>query len=138
MANSYLNNAVYLKGNGHVQEAIAGGTITPGMLITIDSDLTVIANADAAAVVPQILFAVEDELQGNEITDNYSAADIVKYVAPQRGDEVGAIASAAIAVGAIVESTGNGKVRTRTTGKALGQCLTVADADGDRFVLQIN
>ena len=53
------------------EEAIAGGTITPGMLCERNSVDKFIVHATAGGPA-QTLFAVEDDLQGDTIDTNYA------------------------------------------------------------------
>lgn len=81
-------NTIKVKKYGNVlEEFTAGGTITPGMLIAVGSAGTVAAHAvEAGNVLP--MFAVEDELQGKDISDNYSSGNKVQCWIPGRGDQV--------------------------------------------------
>lgn len=74
-----------------ILERVAAGTITPGMLLEYTSAATVQAHSDADGPVTPIAFALEDELQGNGITDNYSAGDVVQCWVCQRGEQVYAL-----------------------------------------------
>jgi hypothetical protein len=131
------NNTILLYGlDFRFQEKVAAGAITPGMLIELTSADEVQAHS-AAAGQAFPTFAAEDSLQGREITVAYAAAEIVKYVTPHVGAEVLAIANAAIAIGAEVESAGNGKLQTRTTGERVGIAKSAAGALDDRFAVEI-
>lgn len=130
-------NTILLKGDTReFQEKIAAGVITPGMLIELTSGDEVQANSTAADASPGAFFAMEDSLQGREITAAYSIGEIVKYISTVPSEEVYPIANAAIAVGDKVESAGNGKLQVLTTGKAIGIAKTAAGALDDRFVLE--
>ena len=60
-----------------INERVANAAITPGMLIEIMSTNKVRAHATAQGNAAKI-FALEDELQGKGIDDNYSALDPVQ------------------------------------------------------------
>lgn len=92
-----------------IEEIEASGTIRPGMLLELDSDNKVKAHSAAGQnAVP--MFALEDELQGNDIDDNYSSGDKVQVWFPQRGEQVYAILADGenIDEGDYLESNGEG------------------------------
>lgn len=83
--------------------------ITPGMLLELASATTVQAHStEAGNALP--MFALEDELQGNGITDNYAVSSKIQCWIPGRGDIVNAIIEDGtdIAVGDFLESNGAG------------------------------
>jgi len=97
------------------EEYLAGGTITPGMLLEFMTStalyaLTVKAHATAGGNALPVMFALEDELQGNDIKTNYSSGDRVQVWIPQRGEEVYAILADGedVNVGDPLESNGAG------------------------------
>lgn len=70
-----------------VEEYVAGGTITPGHLVKLNSsDKVVVSDVDGSTAIP--MFATEDEFQGNGITDDYTSDDKIQVWIPQRGDQV--------------------------------------------------
>ena len=112
-----MANTIKLKKYSDViVEAVANATITPGMLIEIMSTGKVRAHAGAGQNVAPIMVALEDELQGNGIDDDYSALDPVQCWIPYRGDEVNAILKNGekVAIGDLLESAGNGEVQKHT------------------------
>lgn len=96
-----------------VEEYPAGGTITPGMLLQLGSAGTVTAHATSGGKAVPIMFALEDELQGKGIDDNYATGDVVQVWIPGRGDIVNAILTTSqnIAVGDLLVSSGSGRLR---------------------------
>jgi len=92
-----------------IEEYAAASTITPGMLIALGSGGTVAAHAHAAQDASP-MFALEDELQGKGIDDNYIAGDQVQCWIPGRGDQVYAILEDGenVSVGDFLESNGAG------------------------------
>ena len=132
-------NTVLLKGdNRHFQEDVAAGAITPGHLIEFDSVGEVQVNSVASDEDPALMFAMEDSLQGKEITQAYAENEIVKHITVSSGEEVYAIASGAVAIGDKVESAGDGTLSTKSSGS--GRAVAVAKtaaADGERFVAQV-
>jgi len=92
-----------------VVEYDANATITPGQLLELMSSGKVRAHATAGGnVIP--MFALENELQGGDIEDQYAANDKVQVWIPSRGDIVYAILADGqdIDIGDFLESAGNG------------------------------
>jgi len=106
-------NTIVLKQRGLRKEALAAGTIRPGMLVMRDSALKYVAH-NLAGGKAALIFACENELNGQGIDDNYSSGDttFVEYV--QSGAEIyGLVAAnaAAITKGDFLESDGAGGFR---------------------------
>jgi hypothetical protein len=109
-------NTIKVKNYSDVfEELVAAGTITPGMLVEIDANGKVQAHSTAGGNAAP-MFAVEDELQGNGIADDYSAADQVQVWSPGRGDMVYALLADGenAAIGNYLESDGNGKLQVHS------------------------
>jgi len=79
-------NTVKLRDMLHIREEYqAAETITPSMLVELNGSGKVKKHASAGQnILPMI--AEEDELQGNDINDDYSADDPVQCWVPTRGD----------------------------------------------------
>jgi len=95
-----------------VEELEANAAITPGHLVERMSTGKVRVHANAGQnAVP--MFALEDELQGNGIDDDYAAADQVQCWIPNRGDIVNAILKngETIVIGDFLESAGDGTLQ---------------------------
>lgn len=111
---------ITIMGDGVRKEATATAVaITPGMLVERTSAGLVQAHSNAGQPA-QTMFAVEDDLQGNEITDNYSASAIIQFNVFRRGDEVYAILNDGedVSIADFLESAGNGKLRKHTASSA--------------------
>lgn len=95
-----------------IEEYIAGGTITPGHLVALNSDGEVIVHATEAGVTLP-MFALEDELQGKVIDDTYKEDDRVQVWIPGRGDEVYALLAAneSVNIGDYLVSKGGGTLK---------------------------
>jgi hypothetical protein len=111
-------NTIIAKSYSNIRdEAEAAATITPGMLVKRNSSDKMILHAPAGGPVSP-LFAVEDELQGRDITTNYINGEKVLLWKPTPGDLVYALsddtASGAISIGDFVESNGNGRLRKQS------------------------
>lgn len=102
-------NQVHLIGEFRHEEAIAAGTITPGMLLTIDSAGEVLAHATEGGYAMRV-FAVEDALQGHTLDDDYSADDLVSANIELPGNEIQAFLQAGqnVAIGDWLISAGDG------------------------------
>jgi len=109
-------------------EAEAAATITPGMLVEWTSTGKVQKHSTAAGN-HAFMFAIEDELQGKGINDNYVAGDRVQVWIAGRGDVVYARLAdeAAIAIGDYLESNGEGLLQEYTSGKVVGVAIEAKD-----------
>jgi len=74
------------KYSDHIEEFAAAAAITPGMLIELTSSETVQAHSVSGGNVTPVMIALEDELQGNGISDAYVAGDRVQCWIPYPGD----------------------------------------------------
>jgi len=143
-----MSNTILLRGRGIRKEAEAGGTITPGDLLNIDSAGKLIRHASAAMRAAP-LFAVESEGLNNEpqtaggINDNYVSGDFVQAEYMYCGCEVYAWLAAnatAVVIGSMLESDGAGGLRLLTNftdaeidsigGGAIAQAVEAVDNSG--------
>jgi len=95
-----------------IMERVANATIKPGMLVELMTTNKVRAHATANGnAVP--MFALEDELQGNGIDDNYSADDQVQVWVAQRGEQVYALLADGenASIGSLLASNGDGYLK---------------------------
>jgi hypothetical protein len=100
------------KHNDVINERVAAGTITPGMLIEIIAAGTMQAHSTAEGnAFPE--FALEDELQGRDIDDNYTSGEQVQCWTPGAGDEIFAILAdgEVVVIGSWLASNGDGYLR---------------------------
>lgn len=109
------DNMIQLKGEFIRKELPAAAAITPGHLVERDSSNEFAIHSDAAGPHGSC-FAVEDELQGTTITDDYTAADRVQVNYQVRGNEVMArlspdLAGTPVVTGNFLESNGDGDLR---------------------------
>lgn len=96
-----------------INEYVAAGTITPGMLIEMDSNGEMQAHDTAGGPAAKV-FALEDELQGKTIEDNYVADDQVQCWMCVPGEEVLGILkddTDAVVKGDFLESAGGGMLQ---------------------------
>lgn len=95
-----------------IEEYEAASEITPGDLVELTSAGKIQRHSLAKhAALP--MFALEDELQGNGIDDDFAADDVVQVWVPNRGDIVlaGLADGQHIEIGTFLVSNGAGKVQ---------------------------
>jgi len=130
-----------------IEEIDAAGTITPGMLVELDSNGDVQAHSTSGGVALP-MFALEDELQGNEIDDDYSADDKVQVWIPYRGDQVYALLAQGedVAIGTFLVSNGDGTLKEYTGDEEsdeefpqsiIAQALEAVDASGANTRIEV-
>jgi len=137
-----MANTVLLKVfSNNREERHAAGTISPGMFIERDSSGEFIAQS-AALASDEIMIAVEDDLQGHGMSDDYSSGDRVFFVHLYPGDEVNALITTAenLAIGDDLEFTGDGKLREYTSGVKVAKAIqAIASAvAGTHYAVKIN
>jgi len=99
-----------------IEEFEANAAITPGMVVELMSTEKVRKHATASGNVIPVMVALEDELQGNGINDDYAAGDVVQVWIPGKGDQFYALLKdeETIVIGDALESDGFGKVKKHT------------------------
>lgn len=109
------NRTITLQSDGPIKEALAAATIYPGEILQrVPAAATVRRHGNSLDYCQPLLVALEDENQGNEITEAYAAGDRVFFRAPQKGD----VMLLRVAQGynvtkhAPVYSNGDGRLRT--------------------------
>ena len=114
------NNTIALKGEYTRKEAEASEAVTPGELVEfggsndIQKHSTAGGNARAA-------FALENDLVGEGIDDDYDSGDRLQYGVFRQGAEVyallatGAASAVSVSKGSPVESAGDGTVQNWAT-----------------------
>lgn len=98
-----------------IEEYKAHEVITPGELLELNSDKEVLPHATAGGNV-LAMFALEDELQGKDIDDDYVTGDQVQVWVTVRGEEVYAILKDGenVSIGDFLESAGDGLLQKHT------------------------
>ncbi len=122
---------IIIKGESYRKEANAAGVIQPGDLVEIDTALKAARQSSTGGAI-QVAVAEENELFGSGIETNYALNDRCLYSILRGGAEwraTVAVGTAAIAVGDLLESVGNGTVKT--SAKASVTVDGQADANGD-------
>jgi len=134
------NHTITLKGEGVRFEAIANAAITPGHLVELMSTGKLRAHATAGGSAERA-FAVEDDLKGNDIADDYAASNIAQYNIYKPGDVVYALLAngETAAIGSKLESNGDGTLRvvdadtsagTIFVGSIVGVAMAAVDMSG--------
>ena len=113
---AYNFKIIGIKGDWLREEADAAGTITPGMLIEDDGTGSFQAHSTAAGTARK-LFALENDLIGDTIDDDYSSGDHVIAALFQPGAEAFALLATGnnVSVGDGLVSDGNGALQAATT-----------------------
>lgn len=98
-----------------IEQYDAESAITPGHLIELTSSDTVQPHSTAGGNNMH-MFALEDEMQGNEIDDAYAADDPVQCWVAVTGSIVNCILADGenVAIGAFLESAGDGTLQEHT------------------------
>ena len=139
-------NTIKVKKYADVVEEIKATevAITPGMLLERTSaGLVQACTATTGAVFP--MFALENELQGKGIDDNYAVSAQIQCWIPGRGDMVYALLEDGedVEIGEFMESAGNGKLQVLTTGQPIAVAVEAVDDSGSsgtdtgRIIVQI-
>ena len=99
-----------------IHEKLASAAFYPGHLLELDSSDELKKHDSAGQNVAPILFALEDDLQGNTIDDAYADDDRVRAWQPRAGDQVYAVLADGQNVSAndLLESNGDGTLTKYT------------------------
>lgn len=84
---------IHSKGEMRIEEKRAASEITPGMLIEVIAAGTVQPHSEIGGQ-GEVLFALEDALQGRGVATVYDADDLVTFGLPVKGAEVCALIAA--------------------------------------------
>jgi hypothetical protein len=106
------------------EDAAAAAAITPGMLCTLNGSGLWIPHGTAGGVAPRN-FALERDEMGKDIDTAYAIGDTVKMGMFTQGDRVNSLIATGqnIAVGAQLESAGNGTLRVLAAGVPIARAL---------------
>lgn len=111
-----MPKTITLKGDSILKERKANAAITPGDLIEVMSTGNVRRHATVGGAA-QKAFALEQDLVGRGIGDDYAANESCRYGVFGPGAEVYAwlVTGETVAVGDFLESAGNGKLQVAST-----------------------
>jgi len=112
---------IMAKGGYIRKEGEASGTITPGMLVEFGGSNDLQAHSTAAGIGRKA-FAVENDLIGRGIDDDYSAGEVVQYIIPEPGGEVYALLAGGetVSKGDALVSAGDGTLAAMGSGEEAG------------------
>ena len=102
---------IHNKGGWRHDENVAHAAISPGNILELNTDNEVLRHATENGVLNDgRLIAIEDALQGNEVTDDYAADDIVMIAVADGGSEWNLLVAAAsdVEIGDELVSDGEG------------------------------
>lgn len=119
------------------EEAYAGATITPGMLVKLNSLGKVVPHATAGGYAEK-QFALEDALQGLTIGDNYTSGTLTRTTIGGTADVFyGILADGeTVVIGDLLASNGDGYLRkVQSTNVPVGVALEAIDASGSSDTL---
>lgn len=138
---------ISLKGCPAAREGVANAAITPGMLIERMTTGKFRAHNSAGGARPSRLFMAEQEWTGKSIDTACAADDQIRVLNCKPGDQIYALvpaSAAAIAIGDLLESAGDGTLRkaanyltdssggtANTTVQAIGGSYTQAEVAND-------
>ena len=109
--------AVIVKGGDDAirEEKKAGGVITPGQLLEVNSSDSVIRH-NSAGQNQYALFALQDFSQGKDIDDNYASGEQVQCIWARPGMIINCLLAngQTVVIGGFVESDGNGDMQAHT------------------------
>lgn len=142
--------SIVVRNNGNSyfrEEREAAAAITPGTVLLLNSSDQYVVNTITALGVPR-RFAVEDDLQGNEISDVYASGSRVQANVFQAGCEVLGIAvdgTPAIVIGDPIATGAAGElVKAATFATAIAIAKEAIDVSGGsvalvdrRFVIEV-
>lgn len=108
---AYSYKTITIDSDVTVKESTASGVITPGQLIEQNAATTYRRHAGSGAMAATS-FAVEDDLQGKEIGEDYATGSKVFFKIFRRGDKVFAILENGqnVGINAFLVSNGNGNL----------------------------
>lgn len=111
-----MPKTISLKGEAVLKERIANAAITPGDLVEVMSTGKVRRFA-LAGTAAQRAFALEQDLIGRGIDDDYAAGEQIRYGVFAPGAEVYAwlVTGESCSIGDFLESAGNGKLQVQST-----------------------
>jgi hypothetical protein len=125
MANTYKTILLHVE-EPDIYERNAGGTITPGHLVKINSSDEFVVHSTSGGSVAPVLFAIEDALQGKTIADTYTSGNRVRAHLAEPGDEINVLIATSqnIAIGDHLCSAGDG---------TLAEIASVSTSAGNDF-----
>jgi hypothetical protein len=130
---------VVVKGLGVRYEAITSAAVTPGHLVVLESTGKIKAHATSDGWAEKA-FAVENDLQGENISTAYSSGDLAQYEIMTAGCVVNALIKngEAIAIGDKLISAGDGTLKEASSeidfDSIIGVAVEACDMSGSSAV----
>lgn len=121
-----INRIILNSPYGRYEEAVAAGTIKPGMLVEYDANLKVVVNNNATTAWSERTIAKENALLGKSVEDNYASGDIVQVHFLQPGDVFYGYVLAATAITILDILAGNGDGTFKTANAATDKATAIA------------
>lgn len=92
------------------KELVAAAAITPGHLVAHDGSGGIIKHGSANGAAQPVMFALENDLVGEDLDDAYASGETVQVGVFSPGDEVNALLAYGenVAKGALLTSAGDG------------------------------
>ena len=127
-----------------VKERLAGGAVTPGHLVDLNSANAVVVHAVSGGYALPA-FALENLARAGDLDSAYVSGETLRYVAPSRGDEIYAwvpAAGVAIVIGDRLMSNGAGAliknaVPATIDGSTVARALEAVDNSGGAAAVRI-
>lgn len=125
-----MANTIQLKGDFERVEYEAAATIKPGYLVEMTSAGKVQAHSTEGAAAA-LMFAVENALEGEDLSDSYASSDRVQVNCQKSGNSVQAWLKAGenVAIGDVLISAGDGTLiaeSSAASGTTIEQRIAVA------------
>lgn len=116
-----MSKAVVLKGDFVRKEAVASEAITPGHLIEFGGSNDVQKQSSAAEADAAKTWALENDLVGDDLDDDYASGDTVQYAVFDPGSELQALLAHGenVSEGDALEADGNGALQAHSSGRVL-------------------
>jgi len=143
MPDKSRSDSVVLRGQPERKEAEAGSTIRPGALVELQSDGTVDSGGTTFTAGADVrrAFAVENDIEGLDLSSNYATGNRCLYAVFQAGHEVSALVAAsapAIVVGDSLSVTASGTVaKSGATHTVIGYALQNVDNSSGTSTVRI-
>lgn len=138
-----MPNTILLKGEVLRKEGVTDEAVTPGELMERGGSNDVQAATSGNSATAAVIFALENDLVGDGIADDYDSGDTVQLGYPEPGAEVYAFLAYGdnVSVGAALESSGNGELTAHSSGRVIGYALEAVNntttSGADRIQIEV-
>lgn len=120
-----MAKTILLKGEVIRKEGVTDEAVTPGELVERGGSNDYQAATSGNSGTAMKAFALENDLLGDGIDDDYDSGDTMQIGYPERGAEVYAFLAYGdnVSVGAALESAGSGNLTAHSSGRVIGHAL---------------